>query len=57
MIKIIKEPDVVLTRSEHSRLLEEYHKVMSYYAGTDISFEDWVRSRNSKQEVKILLKG
>ena len=57
MIKIIEEPEIVLTRSEHSRLLEEYQKVMSYYSGPQMGFDDWVRARNSNQDVKILLKG
>lgn len=57
MIKIIDEPDVVLTRSEHSQLREEYTKVMSYYAGVPISFEEWVKARNSNHGVKVLLKG
>ena len=57
MIKIIEEPDIVLTRSEHTRLLEEYKKIMTYYAGEVLPFEQWVKARNNNQDIKVLLKG
>lgn len=42
-VKIIKEPDVYLTQSEYNRLMAEYHKAFSMYAGTPPTFEEWVR--------------
>jgi len=48
-IKIIDQPDIHMTASEHQRLLAEYQRAFSFYAGTPPAFEDWVRSRSLKE--------
>lgn len=52
-IKIIDDgPEIVLTQSEHERLLSEYQKAMQYYAGPYISFETWVRTKLQREVSK-----
>lgn len=44
-IKVIEQPDIYLTPGELARLSAEYQKVMMFYAGPPITFEEWVRSK------------
>ena len=43
-IKIIKEPDIVMTQEEHDRLFQEYQRTMMH-TYNPVSFETWVRSK------------
>ena len=43
-IRIINEPDIVLTRSEYERLYREWESHQQYTAAPT-SFETWLRSR------------
>lgn len=44
-VKIIPDPDVFLTESEYARLLDEYNRAFSFYAGTPPTFASWVAQR------------
>lgn len=46
-IRIIEEPEIRLTEGEYARLMEEYQRAMMFYAGPKITFEEFVRRKNS----------
>lgn len=50
-IRIIEDgPEITLTRSEHERLIREWHQV-NMYSSRPMSFEDYVRMvQNMKQQ-------
>jgi hypothetical protein len=41
-IRIVDEPEIVLTSEQHRKYMDEYSKFMSGYAGT-MTFEQFVR--------------
>jgi hypothetical protein len=48
-VKIIPDPDVYLTPSEHGRYLDEYRRCFSFYSGTPPSFNAWVARRKEAE--------
>jgi len=54
-IKIVEDgPEVVLTRSEHTRLQHEYQKAFMMYSGPVPTFEEFVRQRLTENKIQIL---
>lgn len=53
-IKIVEDgPEIILSKSEYERLLQEFTKSMMYYAGPLISFETWLRRRNMERAALV----
>jgi len=50
-IKIVEDgPDITLTRSEHTRFMQEYQRAYQLYAGPVPTFEEFVRNRLNEQK-------
>lgn len=57
-IKIVEDgPELTLTRSEHSRLLDEYQRQYMFYAGIVPTFEEWVRAKKGSVNEVTTSKG
>jgi hypothetical protein len=51
-IKIVEEPDVVLTADEAQRYRYDYSRAYSYYAGPVPTFESYCRRRKAEDSTK-----
>ncbi|GEM_PF-4389128 len=57
-IRIVEEPEIVLTRSEHDRLHQQYEMTHRYWSATvpPPTFEEWLRmSRQLNRTIEVRL--